>query len=160
MEAQEIAAAVGHIPSGLFVVTTKSPEGIEGYLASWVQQVSFNPLMISLAINPDRPGYETIKKGGVFTVNIVGDHSANYLKHFWSGFDHANNPFTKGEIGHQITEDGAVIIEDAKSTIECEFVSSTNPGDHEILVARVIQSHIQNDEAKPKVHIRKSGLDY
>ena len=32
MEAQEIAAAVGHIPSGLFVVTTKSPEELRDTL--------------------------------------------------------------------------------------------------------------------------------
>ena len=42
------AQAVGHIPSGLFIVTTTDGGKKDGYLASWVQQVSFEPLVLSL----------------------------------------------------------------------------------------------------------------
>ena len=50
---KEKALAVGHISSGLFIVATKNKDDlIDGYLASWVQQVSFSPLLISLAIKP------------------------------------------------------------------------------------------------------------
>ena len=58
--------AIGHIPSGLFIVCAKDDEKIDGYLASWVQQVSFDPLLISLAIKPGRPVYDLIINGGVF----------------------------------------------------------------------------------------------
>lgn len=58
MDEKEKALAVGHIPSGLFVVAIKDGENKDGYLASWVQQVSFKPLLVSLAISPSRPGYE------------------------------------------------------------------------------------------------------
>ena len=156
MENKNIAVSVGHIPSGLFVVTSKSEEQIDGYLASWVQQVSFNPLMISFAISPDRPGYDGIISGRPFTVNVVGDHDTQYMRHFWSGYE--SSPFS--EIDHSISEKGGVIIKAAKSVIECEFVSKSKPGDHEIVVAKVIGSYVNNEEAKPKVHIRKSGLDY
>ena len=48
----EASKPVGHIPSGLFIICgfDKSSERIDGYLASWVQQVSFRPLMVALAI--------------------------------------------------------------------------------------------------------------
>ena len=36
------AKAVGHIPSGLFVTCVKDGEQKDGYLASWVQQISFD----------------------------------------------------------------------------------------------------------------------
>ncbi len=46
------AVAVGLIPSGLFIVAVRDPSTklIDGYLASFVQQISFNPLIVSLAI--------------------------------------------------------------------------------------------------------------
>lgn len=154
----DIAKAVGHIPSGLFIVSAKTGDQLDGYLASWVQQISFEPLLVAFTIKPDRPGYETITSGKPFAINIVGDHETQYLRHFWSGYDPADSPFNK--IEHTITDEGAVLIKDAKSSIICKFKEKTTPGDHELIIAEVIGSEVHSEEAKPKVHIRKSGLDY
>ena len=156
MDIKEIAQGVGHIPSGLFIIAVKGDKQIDGYLASWVQQVSFNPLLVSFAINSDRPGYDEIVSGKTFSINVVGDHDTQYMRHFWSGYD--ESPFS--QINHELWESGAVAIKAAKSVIECEFVSKSKPGDHEIVIARVISSKVMEEDAKPKVHIRKSGLDY
>lgn len=154
------ATSVGHIPSGLFIVAVKDQESttIDGYLASWVQQVSFNPLIISLAVKPGRPAYDLIKSGKPFAINIVGDHDKSYLKHFWKGYDPASNPFS--ELPHEIGQNGGVILKQAKSAIECRLVSTSKPGDHDIVFAEVLSSYVMNEEAKPLVHIRKSGADY
>ena len=156
----ESAAAVGHIPSGLFIVAVQNPETkeIDGYLASWIQQVSFEPLMISMAIKPGRPAYDLIKSGKRFAINVAGDHDKTYLKHFWKGYDPNNNPFN--ELPFELGPNGGVLLKQAKSSIECEMVSSQKPGDHEIIFARVLSSSIFSDESKPMVHVRKSGKDY
>lgn len=158
----EIAAAVGHIPSGLFIVCAQDDNSqkhiIDGYLASWIQQVSFEPLLISLAIKPGRPAYDLIKSGKVFTINVVGDHDKNYLKHFWKGYDPENNPFD--ELEYESSNDGGVIIKAAKSAIDCKLVESIKPGDHEVVIAQVVASHVLSQESRPMTHIRKSGLDY
>jgi 3-hydroxy-9,10-secoandrosta-1,3,5(10)-triene-9,17-dione monooxygenase reductase component len=155
----DTAVAVGHIPSGLFIVTVSDSSGlIDGYLASWVQQVSFSPLLISLAIKPGRPAYDLIKEGHIFSVNIVGEHEKSYLKHFWKGYDPNSNPFK--ELNTLTTELGGVLLKDAKSSLECRLVSAILPGDHEVIIAEVLASHIHSEEAKSMVHLRKSGLNY
>jgi flavin reductase (DIM6/NTAB) family NADH-FMN oxidoreductase RutF len=156
----EKATSVGHIPSGLFIVAVKDSESttIDGYLASFVQQVSFNPMMIAMAIKPGRPAYDLIKSGKSFAINIVGDHEKSYLKHFWKGYDPANNPFS--ELPYELGENGGVILKQAKSAIECQLVESVKPGDHEVFFVKVLSSYVMNDESKPMVHIRKSGADY
>lgn len=155
-----VATSVGHIPSGLFIVAVQDPSSgvIDGYLASWVQQASFSPLILSLAIKPGRPAYELIKSGRPFAVNVVGDHDKTYLKHFWKGYDPANNPFS--ELPHLIGKNGGVILNQAKSAIECQMIDHTKPGDHDIVYAKVLSSYMMNEESKPMVHIRKSGADY
>ncbi|PIP95474.1 MAG: hypothetical protein COW00_15765 [Bdellovibrio sp. CG12_big_fil_rev_8_21_14_0_65_39_13] len=158
MNNTDIPVAVGHIPSGLFIVAVDHNGQKDGYLASWVQQVSFKPLLVSFTIKSDRPGYEAIKSGSVFTINIVGEHESQYLRHFWSGYAPGQSPFN--QIEHTTTSNGGLVINGAKSAIDCKFVSISKPGDHEVVVAEVIGSTINNQEAKPKVHIRKSGLDY
>lgn len=154
----EKATAVGHIPSGLFVIAVNNNDQKDGYLASWVQQVSFDPLIVAFTIKQDRPGYEAITSGVPFAINIVGDHETQYMRHFWSGYDPANNPFK--EIDHEAGPNGGLFIKGAKSSVECKFLSKTKPGDHEIIFAEVLSSKVFNEEAKPKVHIRKTGLDY
>lgn len=152
----EVASAVGHIPSGLFIVTTTEGDKKDGYLASWVQQVSFSPLVVALAVKAGRPGYEQIMAGKPFTINVVGEHETQYLRHFWKGYE--QSPF--GEIEHFVNDKGGLVIKGAKSAITCKMITKTQPGDHEVVFAEVIASDVNETEAKPKVHIRKSGLDY
>ncbi len=154
------AAAVGHIPSGLFIVCARDKKSriIDGYLASWVQQVSFDPLMISLAVKPGRPAYGHIINGEIFTVNIIGDHDNTYIDHFWSGYDPKKNPFDALAIKEG--KAGGCILEVAKSAIECRRHSGMKPGDHDIIVAEVLNSYVLNNEARPLVHVRKSGMTY
>ena len=159
MEEREKAQSVGDIPSGLFIVCTKNTDGTkDGYLASWVQQISFSPLMVSLSINEGRPGYEHIISGGVFTINIVGDQNSGYLKHFWKGYPPGEGPFN--EIAHKVSDQGGILMNDVKSTLECKMTTKVRPGDHDIVFAEVLASHPINEDCKPKVHLRKNGLDY
>ncbi|HPF34845.1 MAG TPA: flavin reductase family protein [Candidatus Krumholzibacteria bacterium] len=149
---------VGRIPSGLFIVCARNDDGIDGYLASFIQQVSFDPLLLALAVKPGRPAYDMIKSGAPFSINIVGDHETAYLKHFWSGYDPAKNPFA--EIDHTLEDDGTVTLDGAQSVIQAKLHSVAQPGDHEVVFAQVLGSRVLAPDAKPKTHLRKSGLDY
>ena len=49
-----LAAALGKIPSGLAIATSAGAHDRTAFLASWYQQVSFNPPLIALSIkSPD-----------------------------------------------------------------------------------------------------------
>lgn len=154
------ADAVGLIPSGLFIVAVYDPatQATDGYLASWIQQVSFSPMIVALAIKPGRPAYDLIKAGNPFAINIVGDHEKSFLKHFWKGYNPDHNPFN--ELPHHFGELKGLILDQAKAALECVMTGSTKPGDHEVIFAEVKASHIMHTESKPMVHIRKSGADY
>ena len=154
------AAAVGFIPSGLFIVAVydQKTKISDGYLASWIQQISFSPLMVGLAIKPGRPAYELIKAGNPFAINIVGEHDKSFMKHFWKGYDPAQNPFM--ELPHHFGKFNGLLLDQAKAAIECVMTSSIQPADHEIIFAEVKASHIMNIESKSMVHLRKSGTEY
>ncbi len=153
------AAAVGHIPSGLFIVCAKdrASGAVDGFLGSWVQQASFNPLRISLCIKPGRPAADLIVKKEIFSVNIVGEHEKQYLKHFWKGYDRAANPFL--QIAHREIH-GAIVLDQAKSALVCRACEIYQPGDHHLIVANVLESVVNHANEKSKTHVRKSGLVY
>jgi len=155
---KEEARGVGQIPSGLFIVCARDGEVIDGYLASFIQQISFDPLLLAMAIRPGRPAYDLIKGGARFSINIVGENDSSFLKHFWTGYDPEQNPF--GEIPHRIEDSGTVTIDGAHTVIEAELVERIEPGDHEVFIVKVLGSRVLDDVGKPMMHLRKSGLSY
>ncbi|MEO7427243.1 MAG: flavin reductase family protein [Fibrobacteria bacterium] len=151
------AAAVGKIPSGLFIVTTVLDGKKEGFLGSWIQQVSFSPLMIQIAIRPGRPGYAAIARHGRFCVNVVGQKNGGMMKPFWNP-DGDADPFSGLE--WSISARGNILLASGVAALECERRSGFTPGDHEIVFAEVVAGHILQSEDKSLTHTRKSGLGY
>jgi flavin reductase (DIM6/NTAB) family NADH-FMN oxidoreductase RutF len=152
-----LAAAVGKIPSGLFIVTTVLNGRKEGYLGSWIQQASFSPLLISMAVRAGRPCYEAIKSHGRFCVNVIGAKNGGVMKPFWNP-ELSPDPFAGLEL--EITSRGNVVLKNALAAFECELRSSATPGDHEIIYAEVMDGHLIQLEDKPLTHVRKSALSY
>lgn len=152
------AGAVGKIPSGLFIIVARDSGRVDGFLGSFVQQVSMEPLRLSLAVKPGRPAYEMIQSGQLFTVNVVGDHDSSYLKHFWRGYDPEQSPFD--ELAHHDGPEGGLVLDAALAAMECRLHESFKPGDHDLVIADVITSTILQSEAKPLFHTRKHGLAY
>jgi flavin reductase (DIM6/NTAB) family NADH-FMN oxidoreductase RutF len=156
-EISTLAAAVGKIPSGLFIVTAAIEGRKEGYLGSWIQQVSFSPLLIQIAIRPGRPCYDLIKSHGRFCVNVVGQKNGGAMKPFWNP-DSTPDPFAGIEWSQ--SSRGNIIIGTALAALECEVRSTVIPGDHEIVFAEVVEGHLLQPEDKSLTHVRRSGLVY
>jgi flavin reductase (DIM6/NTAB) family NADH-FMN oxidoreductase RutF len=156
-EISTLAAAVGKIPSGLFIVTAAIEGKKEGYLGSWIQQVSFSPLLIQIAIRPGRPCYDLIKSQGRFCVNVIGQKNGGAMKPFWNP-DSTPDPFAGIEWSQ--SSRGNIIIGTALAALECEVRTAVTPGDHEIIFAEVVEGHVLQPEDKSLTHVRRSGLVY
>lgn len=156
-EIPEAAAAVGKIPSGLFIVTAAQGDRKEGYLGSWIQQASFEPLLLNLAIRPGRPCYDLIKTTGRLGINVVGHKNDGMMKPFWSP-DAAADPFAG--LAWSRSERGNIMLASALAFLECELRTSIAPGDHELLFVEVVAGRVLEPHDKPLHHIRKSGLGY
>ena len=85
-ERKRLMAALGRLPSGLFVLTARHGEAETGMLASWVQQCSFEPPQISVALQRDRPVLSWLTAGAAFTLNILDDSQTDMIAHFGRGF--------------------------------------------------------------------------
>ncbi|MBF0196548.1 MAG: flavin reductase family protein [Planctomycetes bacterium] len=155
---EENTRAVGQIIGGMYIVTAGSGDNVDGFLASWVQQASFSPLLITIAIKPGRPCYDHIIKDKYFTLNSVGTAHSHIVKPFWKGYDPDDNPFNS--LAHKETEKGGVILNEAASALEAEVKEIYLPGDHDIVIAEVVKCHTIDKESTPMHHIRKSGLSY
>ena len=154
---RQTAAALGRIPSGLFVMTIRHGEAETGMLASWVQQCSFEPLQLSLAVKRGRAVLAWLGQGTTFTLNILDTAQTDMIGHFGRGFSLGEPAFTGLEIDRP---DGvAPVLGESLAYLVCRVAGRFEAGDHDLLIADVVHGQVFG-EGEPMVHIRKSALHY
>jgi flavin reductase (DIM6/NTAB) family NADH-FMN oxidoreductase RutF len=154
---KHLAAALGRVPSGLFILTLSKDSVETGMLASWVQQCSFQPPRISVAIKPGRDVAELLTPGTPFALNILEDGQTDMIAHFGKGFRATENAFAGLDIERDGT--GGPILTEALAVLRCAVVERFAAGDHELFIADVTGGKLL-DEGHPMVHIRKNGFHY
>jgi flavin reductase (DIM6/NTAB) family NADH-FMN oxidoreductase RutF len=154
---KQLAAALGRVPSGLFILTVRHGAAETGMLASWVQQCSFEPPQVTLAIKRGRDVLAWLTDGAPFTLNILDDSQTDMIVHFGRGFALDQPAFDGVEV--ERPGSGAPVLSEALAYLLCRVEGRCPAGDHELLIARVVGGRLLS-EGHPMVHIRKSGLHY
>ena len=135
MKDRELAAAVGRIPSGLFVVTVRRGDDETAMLASWVQQCSFEPPQISLCVRRDRTVNDWLTPDAAFTVNILERDAKDLVGHFGRGFE-AGEPAFEG-VPVERPDGAPPVLSAAVAYLECRVVGRCAAGDHDLTRAEL-----------------------
>lgn len=157
MDNLDFAAALGRVPSGLFVITAGREADTTGMLASWVQQCSFDPPQLTIAVQPGRPIGQLLADGAHFVLNLLGEGQGHLLKHFAKGFERDEPAFTGLQLDR--SAEGVPVLHVALGHLACIVAGRLSAGDHDLIIARVTGGRLHRD-GKPAVHVRKSGLNY
>jgi flavin reductase (DIM6/NTAB) family NADH-FMN oxidoreductase RutF len=150
-------AALGRIPSGLFIVTARQGDQETGLLASWVQQCSFEPPQLTLAVRHGRGVNDWLTDGAPFTVNILTEEQTDMIAQFGRGFGPGESPFD----GVDIDRPGgaAPVLTEALAWLECRVAGRLQAGDHDVIVGTVVAGGVLHEDS-PMVHVRKNGAHY
>lgn len=154
---ESLAAALGRIPSGLFVLTARHGDHETGMLVSWVQQCSFDPPQVSVAVKKGRDVLDWLADGTSFVLNVLPEGSKTLIGHFGRGFE-ADQPAFEGL---KVTRErgSAPVLLAAHAYLICRVVSRVDAGDHVLVIGRVLAGAVLNP-GYPTVHVRKNGLKY
>ncbi|MEZ6055309.1 MAG: flavin reductase family protein [Planctomycetaceae bacterium] len=156
-----LAAVLGKTPSGLFILTANGPDGMAtGMLASWVQQCSFEPPMMTVVVNRKRYLNDWLSEGAIVGLNLLGETQKSLLGHFGKGFD-PGTPAFEGLRTDQSPQ-GATVLVDALGWLEGRVVTSVLTGDHVTYVVELVagKPSTELETQRPYVHLRKNGLGY
>ena len=153
-----LAKAIGRIPSGVYILSTRHAGRDEVMMASWVQQAAFAPLSVSVAVHKDRPIRQTLLAARRFALAVLPQDDTSLMKKYARGAPPGEEPFAGVETlttptGLRVPAGGIAWLE-GELTHACDF-----GGDHEIHVARVTAGQVLR-EGKSFMHLRGSGLHY
>ncbi|MDG2130861.1 MAG: flavin reductase family protein [Fuerstiella sp.] len=156
-----VGPVLGRVPSGVFIlVAGDGGKQKTGLLASWLQQASFEPPQVTVAVNKSRYLNDWLTDGCPVTINQVANGDGILFKHFGKGFDPDADAFA----GVEILEgrNGLPLLKAAMASMEGRIVSTMEAGDHVIYLVDIIAAAAHQDasEFAPFVHIRKNGFSY
>lgn len=156
-----VGPVLGRTPSGVFILTARNAAGREtGMLVSWVQQASFAPPMVTVAVNRKRYLGEWLAEFPQLVLNLVGDGQKQFLKHFGAGFAPEESAFEGINI-HR-TDSGIPVLADALGYLEGVVRAQLETGDHMVYAVEITAGGCgpSFSETKPMVHLRKNGFNY
>jgi flavin reductase (DIM6/NTAB) family NADH-FMN oxidoreductase RutF len=155
-----VGPALGKIPSGLAIATAEHGGERTGFLASWFQQVSFEPAIVAVCVKGGRPIERLIEGSGYFALNLLAEGDFASLKRYGKGFEPGIDPWAetpdelmKDQRAPIFTQGYAYLLLKHSRTLE-------TGGDHLIHLAEVVGGALLNPDAKPYVHVRKDGFGY
>src|SRR5262245_25396562 len=131
---ESLSTALGRIPSGLFVLTARNGDAETAMLGSWVQQCSFEPPQITVAINKDRDMLHWLTEGAAFVVNVIPEGGKAIVAHFGKGFELGESAFE----GLDVRRDGETppVLTAAHAYLVCRVAGRVEVGDHVLVIGR------------------------
>ena len=131
---KEWIAALGQMTYGIYVLTTRVDDVINGMIASWVTQVSYEPPLVMAAIHPNRYSHDLVEQSRSFALNIL-DQSQKELLKIFKGPD----PEQKfSDIPWESGETGAPILKNCLAWLELTVKERHMPGNHTLFVGEII----------------------
>ncbi|MFM7208014.1 MAG: flavin reductase family protein [Planctomycetaceae bacterium] len=151
--AAAIAAALGKIPSGLFVIAWRDGGQDRCMLASWVMQAGFSPPQVALAVASSRELLPALDHGLAVAISVLAESQRGLVARF-------AKPGADAFVGLDVvrTASGAAAVADAAAWMECRPTARVSHGDHVVVLAEVLAGG--GTGAEPVIHIRKNGMRY
>ena len=155
-----LGPALGKIPSGLAIATARSGDLRTGFLASWFQQLSFDPPLVGVCIKAGRPIGPLIEASGFFALNLLADGDSASLKRYGRGFEPGVDPWAQ-DPGELLPDQAAPVLKDGFAYLLLRHVRTLeSTGDHLIYVGEAVAGGVLKADARPLVHVRKDGFGY
>ena len=132
VDPDEFRRVLGHLATGVTVLTAYGEEGPVGMAANSVASVSLDPPLILFCPAKSSTTWPSLRAAGSFCVNVMAGHHEELTRRFalkdadrFSGLDYLERPTGPA-------------LEDAVAWVECSLRDEHDAGDHTIVIADVL----------------------
>lgn len=152
-----IQDTMGTMPYGLYIVGSRKDEDLDGMMADWVMQVSFEPRQIAVSFENDAQTLANIRETGGFAVSLLSEDEPSMA--LAAKFA---QPYLDAKIGgragtltrvhhkidvvpHFVTSNGYPVVAEAIAWLECRATEYVPVGDHTLVIGQVRDGAILRD---------------
>lgn len=143
----EFRHVLGHLATGVTVLTAYGEDGPVGMAANSVASVSLEPPLVLFCPAKSSTTWPSLRAAGKFCVNVMSGHHAELTRRFamkdldrFTGLDYVDSP-------------AGPALDEAVAWIQCSLRDEHDAGDHSIVVADVLELEAF-DERDPLLFFR------
>lgn len=132
-DGEQFRRAIGHLATGVTVITTRSGDVDHGMTASAVTSLSLSPPMLVVCINNRAPTHEAVSASDAFVVNVLARDQEAVAHQFarpavdkFAGIDRSRGLL------------GLPLLAGCLANFECRVMDRASGGTHTIFLAEVV----------------------
>lgn len=134
------------IPNALALIGSASGDEWNAMTASWVTQVSMEPVLIGVGVDNKAVTHRLITEGGSFSVNLWSSEDTRVFVKFSKPATRDGNTLNDRPVRQGKT--GAPIFDEAVAWMDCEVRQAVDMGTHTFFVGELVDAGIVDDEQR------------
>ncbi|MXV97774.1 MAG: flavin reductase, partial [Acidimicrobiaceae bacterium] len=134
------------IPNALALIGSRSGSERNGMTASWITQLSMEPVLIGVGVDNTAVTHRLISEGGSFTVNLWNAEDTRVFVKFSKPATYADGTLNGRAVKEATT--GAPVFTEAIAWMDCEVRHAIDLGTHTLFVGELVDGDIHVDEAR------------
>ncbi len=134
---------------GLYIISSKSGDKMNGYIANTAFQITADPPQIAISCHKDNLSSSIIKESGLFAVSVLKREAAAGLIGTF-GFKSGKNIDKFEEVKYTTGVTGVPIVtEDCVAWFECKLVQTVDVGSHILFIGEVVDNGLLDENQEP-----------
>ncbi len=133
IDPRRFRSVMGAFPTGVAIVATEWKRELFGATINSLTSVSLTPCMLLFCTNEGSATGAAIRKRGMFSVNILGQHQSELSARFTGKH---RNRFE--DLAVAFSADGLPLLEGAAAQLCCRVTTIHKAGDHDIILGEVL----------------------
>jgi flavin reductase (DIM6/NTAB) family NADH-FMN oxidoreductase RutF len=133
------------IPNALALVGSKAGDERNAMTASWITQLSQDPILIGVGVDVEAVTHRLITDGGSFTINLWDAEDTKVFVKFSKPATDDGTTLNGRAVRSATT--GAPVFEEAVAWMDCEVRHTLPLGTHTLFVGEVVDAAMNNAEA-------------
>ena len=145
------------IPNALALVGSASGETRNAMTASWITQLSMEPVLVGIGVDNASVTHRLISESGVFSVNLWRSGDTKVFIKFSKPANDDGATLNGWAVRAETT--GAPVFDDALAWIDCEVRHSHDFGTHTLFAGEIVAAAI-NDESARAAAVSDTRMKY
>ena len=134
------------IPNALALIGSASGEEWNGMTASWITQLSMEPVIIGVGIDNKAVTHRLISEGGSFTVNLWSSEDTRPFVKFSKPAERNGDTLNGRPVKTAAT--GAPVFEEAIAWMDCEVRQAIDLGTHTLFLGEIVDAAVSDNEQR------------
>ncbi len=148
MDERARKTALRMIPYGLYVLTSRSSDGMAAATVNWVTQASFEPPLVVVAVKTDSRIYGVIRSSGTFALNFLGKDQGDVAYAFFKPVEGDERQI--GGYEYETGATGSPLLRIVPAFVECHVADIVERGDHAVVIGEVVEAGVRREpEGRP-----------